>query len=140
MPGAGLDGPKLLLLVAVERPGQLHQQRAGEADDRVERRAQLVAHAGEEAVLGLVGALQLDVGLLQPVLEALPFRDVARSGEHALQLARLVGEGGGVVAHHRLLAVPAAGSKLVVRHLAFPQHQADAVLGRGRVGEVLLEG
>src|SRR6202008_5116110 len=68
---------QLLLLVGVERPRQLHQQRAGEADDRVERRAQLVAHGGEEAILRQVGALELEVLLLQRALEALALADVA---------------------------------------------------------------
>ena len=85
----------------------------GEAEDRIERRAQLMAHAGKEIrfrEVGLfrrgLGSLQLDVILLQRLLEALALGDVARRGEHALQLPVAVVEGGRVVGHHGFLAVP----------------------------------
>ena len=65
----------------------LHQ--LGEPEDRVEGAAQLVAHAGEEVRLrqvrllgGGLGALQLDVRLLERLLEALALGDVAGGGEH----------------------------------------------------------
>ena len=59
----------------------------GEADDRVERRAQLVRHVGEELGLHPARVLELDVLLLQRLLEALELGHVARRGEHALQPA-----------------------------------------------------
>ena len=40
-------------------------EQVAHADDGVERRAQLVAHDGEEAALGLVGLLGLGLGLGQ---------------------------------------------------------------------------
>src|SRR5439155_772924 len=56
------------------------QQRAGESDDRVEWRAQFVANAGEEVVLGPAGLLELDVLLAQLLLDALAVSDVADGG------------------------------------------------------------
>src|SRR5689334_816888 len=55
VPGAGLDGLELLLLFGIHRSGQFHQQSTGESDDGVQGRAQLVAHAGQEAVFGETG-------------------------------------------------------------------------------------
>ena len=68
-------------------------QQLGEAEDRIERAAQLMAHAGEEIRFREVGffrrglgALQFDVRFLERLLEAFALGDVARGGEHALQL------------------------------------------------------
>ena len=47
----------------------------GEADDGIERGAQLVAHAGEELALGAVGGLGGVLGLLQRLLHPLALRD-----------------------------------------------------------------
>src|SRR5882757_6438641 len=74
---AGLHRAQLLLLVGVERPRELHQEGPGKADDRVQGRAQLVAHAGEKAVLCLHGVGELHVLLLQRALDVLALRDVA---------------------------------------------------------------
>ena len=52
-------------------------QHFGEADDGIERRAQLVAHGGEEAALGGVGALGLGARLLERLLLRLALGDVA---------------------------------------------------------------
>ena len=49
----------------------------GEADDAVERRAQLVRHVGQKTVFALGGLLQLDIFLLQRLLHALAVGDVA---------------------------------------------------------------
>ena len=65
---AVLDRAQLPVLLGVERARQFHEQRAGEADDRVQRRAQLVAHAGQEHVLRPAGLLQFDVLLAQLLL------------------------------------------------------------------------
>ena len=118
----------------------------GETEDRIERRAQLMAHAGQEIrfrEVGLfrrgLGALQFDVVFLQRLLEAFALGDVARRGEHALQLPVAVVEGGRVVGDHGFLAVPGARGELVVGDLASAQHPLDARLGPLRIGEVVLE-
>ena len=80
MPAAVLHGVQLAFLIVVERSRKPHQQRAGESDDRVEWRAQFVAHAGEEVVLGPAGLLELDVLLAQLLLDALAVGDVADGG------------------------------------------------------------
>ena len=46
----------------------LVDQHLGEADDGVERRAQLVAHGGEEPALGGVGALGFGARILERLL------------------------------------------------------------------------
>jgi hypothetical protein len=58
----------------------------GETEDRIERRAKLMAHAGKGIRFREVGffhrgpgALQFDFIFLQRLLEAFAFRDVARS-------------------------------------------------------------
>ena len=118
----------------------------GEAQDRIERRAKLMAHAGKEIRFREVGffrrgpgSLQLDVLFLQRLVEALGLGDVARGGEHALQLPVAVVEGGRVVGHHGCLAVPGASGELVVGELLLAQHQLDARLGPLRIGEIVLE-
>ena len=52
----------MAFLIGRQWTGKPHQQRAGEAEDGVQRRSQLVAHRRQEAVFGLDGALQLLVG------------------------------------------------------------------------------
>ncbi len=39
------------------------QEQAGHTDDRVERRSDFVAHAGQEFAFGLVGTVQREIGL-----------------------------------------------------------------------------
>ena len=48
-----------VVLLGAERAEDAALHHLGEADDGVERRAQLVAHVGEEFGLGAVGALGL---------------------------------------------------------------------------------
>ena len=113
----------------------LHQ--LGETEDRVERGAQLMAHAGKKIRFREVGffrydlgALQLDVLLLQHLIQAFALRNVARGGEHALQPPVPVVEGGRIVGHHGLLAVPGARGELVIGDLAFGQHRLMAASAR----------
>ena len=73
---------------AVELAGAAFQDQVGEPDDRVERGAQLVRHVGQELVLELGGALQLDV--LGP--------------ERELVAAAFLQHGGAVEADHHLVA------------------------------------
>ena len=58
---AAVDVFHVLLLLGAQRPGEAVFHDLGETDDRVERRAQLVAHVGEELALHAVGPLQLGV-------------------------------------------------------------------------------
>ena len=53
----------LPLLLGVERTVDAFEQQSGQRADRIERRAELVAHVRQEARLHLVGAAQV-VGLL----------------------------------------------------------------------------
>ena len=127
---AAVDGPEVLALSGGEVPVAEHQLR--EPEDGVHRGADLVRHVGQEDALGAVG-------LLQRLLVTLALRDVAGGGEDPLQLPVAVVEGGRVVGHQGLLAVPGACGELVVGDLALAQHQLDAGLGALRVGEVALE-
>src|SRR5258708_3485908 len=113
MLAAGLHGLELLLLILIERAGQPHQQRAGEADDGVERSAQLVAHGGEETVFGPAGLLQLDVLLVQHLLRPLAFANVA-NGAHR-QRAVLSLQRAETDFHRKLRAVLAQAVKLQAR-------------------------
>ena len=69
----GVDVGDILLVVGhVERPEHLRLHHLGEAEDGVERRAQLVAHGRQEARLGEVGLLGapprlvgIELGLLE---------------------------------------------------------------------------
>ena len=51
---------QVLGLLAVDAPARLAQHDAGEAEDRVHRRAQLVRHVGKEGALVAAGDLQLE--------------------------------------------------------------------------------
>ena len=66
--------------------------------------------------------------------------DVARRGEHALQLVVAVVEGGGVVRDHRLLAVLGAHRQLVVAHLVLGEDPLDRRVGRGGSVKKLRQG
>ena len=58
-------------LLVVELAEDLLLEQLGEPDHRVERRAQLVAHVGEEGALGLVGGVGGLLGLAHLALRAL---------------------------------------------------------------------
>ena len=113
----------VLVLLGGER-GLREQIR--DADDRIHRRSDLVAHARQKIGLGLARGLRHGLGLLQLRLHPLALRDVARRGEDALQRAAPVVEGGRVVGHHRLLPVARARRQLVVGDLPFAQHALDS--------------
>jgi hypothetical protein len=86
----------LLHLLPLARRRGAHLQQLAEAEDGVERGAQLVAHAGEEVALGAVGGLGRDLGLLQVGDGAVAVEDVAELDadlEHGLH-ERLVGLAG----------------------------------------------
>src|ERR1700740_338545 len=107
MPGTRLDCSELLFLIRVERPRQLHQQRAGEAEYGVEGRAQLMAHVGEK--YGLQPArLFGHVAIAQRLLRALALRDVA---DYAHQTA---------VGHRRSQHFPRKERAVLSLELSFP--------------------
>ena len=85
------DHAELLGLLRVQRPGQPLQQEAGEADDRVERRAQLVGHGGQEGGLQAVGGFGPFLGHRQlggPGLH-LGFETLIRLPQHAIAILNL---------------------------------------------------
>ncbi|HEU4631477.1 MAG TPA: hypothetical protein VFS08_17115 [Gemmatimonadaceae bacterium] len=83
---AALDAPDVVLLRRRERAAQPHLQQVGVADDRVERRAELVAHRRQELRLGPVRLLGLGArrfGVRQQLLAlAVQRTDGARAGQH----------------------------------------------------------
>ena len=74
------DGRRIVALLVVERRVE---QQAAHADDGVHRRADLVAHRGQEGALGFVGGFGGSAGLLR-----LPEKLGVLDGDH-----RLVGKG-----------------------------------------------
>ena len=62
----------------IERQHRFLHQHFRKADDGVERRAQFVAHGGEEAALGGIGALSLRARVLERLLLPLAFGHVAQ--------------------------------------------------------------
>src|SRR5438094_9317862 len=62
----------------VKTPGRLIAQQLRETNDRVERSPELVAHAGQEPALGLVGPLRFGLRIAE-----LP----GALGDHCLELA-----------------------------------------------------
>ena len=76
VPGAVDDtSSQILFLLRIQRTGLFIDQEFREADNAIERRAQLMRHVGEKLAFHLVG-------FLERLLEALAFRDVA-NGAHA---------------------------------------------------------
>ena len=78
------DVVEVLLLTLVEIAEHALEQHLGEADDRIQRRAQLVGHAGEELRLVPAGHLQLGALLLE-----LPEEPGVDDGERGLAGERL---------------------------------------------------
>ncbi|EEF25978.1 conserved hypothetical protein, partial [Ricinus communis] len=115
MLAGAVDDGQVALLLRQHVLGVGHQAR--EADDGIERRAQLVAHVGQEGALGTVGRLRLAhrhrqrVGafghqVLQVVAVAAQFMlghaavgDVVVHAHHAHRMAFAVAEGHGVGLH-----------------------------------------
>ena len=84
---------QVVVLLLVELAEQALEQHLGEADDRVERRAQLVRHVGEELRLVLVGDLELAALVLDLAEQARVLdRDHRLVGEGLEQRDLLVGE------------------------------------------------
>ena len=100
------DAPQVVLLARRQRVSA-HQVR--KTQHRVHRRADLVAHVGQEGALGLVGRVSRLLGLLQRDLGSAALHDTPQVGAGQLQLAHV-----GIV----------VGRGLVGR----AQHQHDALL------------
>jgi hypothetical protein len=96
-----VDVAEVLLLALVDRAEHLLEEHLGEAEHRVERRPQLVRHAGEELRLVPAGALQRRALVLQVAVE---LRVEERQGglrrERLQQAEDLVGEVAGALAPH----------------------------------------
>ncbi len=125
------------------------------AQDRVHRRADLVAHVGQEVALGLVGGIGLLLGddqfgralvdhvfqvlavAQQFLVDALLLRDVARDAEQELRLAVHVEDGDLHRVHDAGSVTRVDGLLRDVDHLARRQHRA--ILQREEVGLVLGE-
>ena len=85
---------------------------------------------GDQAVDGgLDEAPVVGLRLAEPLFQFFLLGDVTGRGEHALEPALGVPEGGGVIGDHR--HAPGLGERrqLVVGDLALPQHQLDAFFG-----------
>ncbi len=111
---AGADGLDEVALLGGELGAE---EEVGEADDAVERRADLVAHGGEELALGAVARLREVAGLAQLGLAAFRVGDVVERGDEAGERAVAVlhgrddavhGIGGAVLAAVEPLALPGA--------------------------------
>ena len=93
MVARGVNVAQVLELLVVDLAKHLLAQHLGEADDRVERRAQLVRHVGEELRLVLVGHLELAALGLDLVEQARVLdRDHRLVGEGLEQRQLLVAE------------------------------------------------
>ena len=68
----------------------VHLQELGEAEDRIERRPQLVAHPGQKLALGPTGSFGRLPGITQPLFGQDPGRHVARDDHGAGEATRLV--------------------------------------------------
>ena len=83
-----VDQPRIFQIArSAERAEHLVRHHFGEADDGVERRAQFVAHIGEEARLGAVGLFGEIARLDQFALVGLALGDVAGDGDDVGGLA-----------------------------------------------------
>ena len=91
MLGGEVDHPELLELLGIERPRETLAQDAGEADDRVQRRAQFVAHHRHEFRFQPVEFLEPLVGFREVprALADFDFEIVARLAQRALGLLAL---------------------------------------------------
>ena len=83
---AGVDVADIgAVLLVAERAQHLAQHHLGKADDRVQGRAQLVAHGREKAGFGLVGRLGLFLGLAQRLVGRLAVALQADAVEAAVE-------------------------------------------------------
>jgi hypothetical protein len=116
------------------RGQRIQVQQVGKADDGVHRRADLVAHVGQEGALGLVGGLGVLLGLGQVDLDAPAPHDapeVAAEQGHLAQIGLVVGLG--LVGHAQQHPRPPA---VADGHQGQAQQAGvEIALVRGRVGQ-----
>ena len=80
MPGVIDEAGVFLAAVSIEAQRRLFHQHVREADDRIERRAQFVAHRGKEPAFRRVGAFGFGARVLKRLLLALALRHIAKHG------------------------------------------------------------
>src|SRR5207248_10382967 len=95
-------------------------QELSEAENRIERRTEFVAHAGQKFRFRQIGffcrrfrSLELHVIFLLRLLEAFAVGDIARGGKYPLQFPVTIMESGGIVRHYCFLPVAGARRELV---------------------------
>src|ERR1700719_2696243 len=86
------DKTDIFGLPRLERPGNLGLQQLREAEDRIERRPQLVAHIGEELRLGDVGGLGGGLCFMHGSFGQNLLSDVAGRSSIAVKPLRLIKE------------------------------------------------
>ena len=138
-----VDQPGIFVApLGVEHQRRFLHQHFGEADDGIERRAQFVAHGGEEAALRGIGALGLGARVLERLLLLLALGDVAQHRDD-FAAVRVAGIGAGLferpAAHldpdefHRRLAI---GIDAVAPHPELDRtvfRQGGGVAERGQI-------
>ena len=102
------------------------------ADHGRERRAQFVAHVGDELALGEVGLLGLLLGALQLDLDALAVADIGMSADPFDQVADVVEHRGAAGGHVAPLAVVAAHAVLDLVQAALGDRVLPGGHGVGR--------
>ena len=109
---SGLDDVERRLALGVGRG--LHVEQLREAEHSVERRAQLVAHAREELVLGPVCLLGADAGELEVFEQPGALGDVAGAGHDGRRVRLVGGEAGQLRVEDRPVTAGGAGAVLDV--------------------------
>jgi len=129
--------------LGIEHQRRFFLQHLGEADDGVERRAQFVAHGGEEAAFRGIGALGLGAGIFERLLLLLAPGDVAQHRDH-FAAAGFAGVGAGLFKrpaahldpdefHRRMpIAIDAVAPHPELRRAAL--RKGGGVAERGQVG------
>ncbi|CAA2156431.1 hypothetical protein MBRA_02007 [Methylobacterium brachiatum] len=125
-------------LIGAEADRAFAGEHLGEADDRVERRAQLVRDVGQEPALDRVGALGLGAGALQLLGVAVMLGHVAGHGHdgHGRIVGAVLDPVGAHLGMDQAGAVGTAGGRLDMQ----AQRQGGGPPGRGDIADRLEEG
>src|SRR5690242_15121314 len=92
MLSAGMDVVDVTGLALIHLAIAFVCEQFGEAQDGVERRAQLVAHRGEKLILELTGALRFIFCTHEGFLRTLLQRDIAKNDDPAPKSSILISE------------------------------------------------